>query len=185
MRLKWIFFAIIVFILAYPVDGIFGKNRYEVCIDYDTGSSGNNIYEITNQHFYFICSIGYVEGNVKISWIVEHYHGEDDYALRAPSVTILNKVNLDHFINGEPYGHSNPDLASLELELGENPSASPEYTETTLLGDYYFLVINLGYRETFDEEKITERSLIEKFISGYTIGEGEATCRIDLDYIDD
>ena len=151
------FSVILLVILIFPVDGPLGDNRYETCADLDSDNY-DSIPLSSYKNYYKICKIGYIEGKVSIGWQIE---GTDTDFI---SISILNNANVNKFIGGEAYGHSNTDLASLTFEMGQMSSGTrAEYTEVDLIGDNYYLVINLGYRNAYDSQEVTEKSRTELF----------------------
>ena len=155
------FSVILLVILIFPVDGPLGDNRYETCADLDSDNY-DSIPLSSYKNYYKICKIGYIEGKVSIGWQIE---GIDiDFI----SISILNNANVNNFIGGEAYGHSNTDLASLTFEMGQMSSGTrAKYTEVDLIGDNYYLVINLGYRNSYDSQEVTEKSRTELFSLWY------------------
>ena len=163
------FSVILLVILIFPVDGPLGDNRYETCADLDSSADFPSDYHLDSdnydsiplssyKNYYKICKIGYIEGQVSIGWQIEVI--DTDFI----SISILNNANVNKFIGGEAYGHSNTDLASLTFEMGEISSDThARYTEVELIGDNYYLVINLGYRSAYDSQEVTEKSRTELF----------------------
>tara|TARA_B100001094_G_scaffold125732_1_gene121825 strand:- start:690 stop:1265 length:576 start_codon:yes stop_codon:yes gene_type:complete len=157
-------FLIIIIIIVYPVNGFIGDYRYDTCQDYDT-SNVNYIDVLAFEGNYYVCKIGFVEGKVTIGWYIDGSGvGED---VNYTSVSILNNENLNNFISGNSYGFSNSDIASLNRVFTPNElrgTYEPNIVETELIGDNYYLVINLGYRNSFGnvEEEINQKPRFER-----------------------
>ena len=157
-------FLIIIIIIIYPVNGFIGDYRYDTCQDYDT-SNVNYIDVLAFEGNYYVCKIGFVEGKVTIGWYINGSGvGED---VNYTSVSILNNENLNNFISGNSYGFSNSDIASLNRVFTPNElrgTYEPNIIETELIGDNYYLVINLGYRNSFGnvEEEINQKPRLER-----------------------
>lgn len=157
-------FLIIIIIIVYPVNGFIGDYRYDTCQDYDT-SNVNYIDVLAFEGNYYVCKIGFVEGKVTIGWYIDGSGvGED---VNYTSVSILNNENLNNFISGNSYGFSNSDIASLNRVFTPNElrgTYEPNIIETELIGDNYYLVINLGYRNSFGnvEEEINQKPRLER-----------------------
>ena len=141
-----------------------------------------------NDRYYYACKIGYIDGEVNIGWKVTNSAG------LPMTILILNNDNMRKFVSGEPYGFSNADLASLYRSVDSNQISSiSDNTETSLVGDIYYLVINFGYRQTFNSESVNPNSRVDSLISWFQNGMEELDekddeidkmqCSIDLDYI--
>ena len=157
-------FLIIIIIIIYPVNGFIGDYRYDTCQDYDT-SNVNYVDVLALEGNYYVCKIGFVEGKVTIGWYIDGSSVGDD--VNYTSVSILNNENLNNFISGNSYGFSSSDIASLNRVFTPNElrgTYEPNIIETELIGDNYYLVINLGYRNSFGnvEEEINQKPRIER-----------------------
>jgi len=178
---------ITILILIIPVNGMFGNYRYESCTDSDVQggpsySTGLPIYLEKYEDYFFICEIGFIEGKIWIGWEVANAQGIE------MSISIMNMGNLRNFIEGDTYGYSNANLASLHKTYNSNELN--EYrvagTDATLIGDVYFLVINLGYRDSFESEEVEQRGLMENYDHWISRNsEPIIYCNIDIDYIED
>jgi len=193
---------LIVIILILPVDGIAGHHRYHTCVDYDliVDASGNHEndgnymnLDLYDGHFY-VCKIGYIEGEVTLGWEVKNSINANI------SIIVLNNDNLNNFVSGNSYGHSNMDLANLYLDWGpiaQFNQANSDFlenreTSTDLIGDNYYLVINFGYRTTFQEEEVNKNNIFNKLkyynaptkVPKEALYDGSAyvTMSIDVDY---
>ena len=167
------FLLIIMVLIMIPVDGFFGDYRYETCADKDVGFTNNedqnwDSFPISSyRDYYHICKIGYVEGYVSIGWGINVPQG------LTFSVSVLNNENVNKFINGEAYGHSNIDLAELALDMDTSPSDGSgstrilKSTDAELIGDNYYLVINLQYRNDYISDEVREKSRAERFSLWY------------------
>jgi len=185
---------LIVIILILPVYGIAGHHRYHTCVDYDSigdraGNSGNYMNLDLYEGYFYVCKIGYIEGEVTLGWEVKNSINANI------SIIVLNNDNLNNFISGNSYGHSNMDLAELYLDwstVGLFNKANYddiENKETTadLVGDNYYLVINFGYRTTFQEEEVNQNNIFDnlKYYNSPTNTESAyVTTIVDLDYPD-
>ena len=198
---------LIVIILILPIDGILGYHRHHTCDDYDStvrndgpGTSNDNYGNYMKldlyEGYFYVCKIGYIEGTVTLGWEVKNSINANI------SIIILNNDNLNNFISGNNYGHSNMDLADLYLDWGSIAmfnEVNDDYLEnrqttTDLVGDNYYLVINFGYRTTFQEEEVNQKSIFDnlKYYNSPTNVPDEAsydgsayvTATIDLDYPD-
>ena len=175
MNLPKSLILLFVVLLIIPFDGFFGDFRYETCEDYDASNSNHVVIEMYEE-YYFVCKIGYIEGKVSLGWKI---HNSYDINM---TISILNTENLNNFISGEPYGFSNVELAKLKIN-----------TDVDLIGDIYYLVINLGYRHTFGNEDVEQKSRLtahSDWFSNKIMWRVEPdkkyfTCSIDLDYIED
>ena len=157
-------FLIIIILIVYPVDGFMGDHRYDTCQDYDT-SNVNYVDVIQLEGNYYVCKIGFVEGKVTIGWYIDGSNVGD--GVNYTSVSILNNENLNNFISGNSYGFSNSEMASLNRVFAPNElrgTYEPNTIETELIGDNYYLVINLGYRYSFGnyEEEINQKPRLER-----------------------
>lgn len=197
---------LIVIILILPVNGILGHHRYHTCEDYDSivnsRSDSSDDYENYNygnymnldlyEGYFFVCKIGYIEGEVTLGWEVKNSINANI------SIIVLNNDNLNNFISGNSYGHSNMDLADLYLDWNSrasineaNPIENREIT-TNLGGDNYYLVINYGYRTTFQVEEVNQKNVFDNLKYARYLSPGEDTsddsaivrATIDLDYPD-
>jgi len=194
---------LIVIILILPVNGILGDHRYHTCVDYDLiiDAAGNNYDNDGNymnldlyEDYFYVCKIGYIEGEVTLGWEVKNSINANI------SIIVLNNDNLNNFISGNSYGHSNMDLAELYLDwepIAQFNQANSDFlenreTSTDLVGDNYYLVINFGYRTTFQEEEVNKNNIFDnlKHYNSPTDTPREAlngesayvTMSIDLDY---
>ena len=185
---------LIVIILILPVDGIAGNHRYNTCVDFDSlGDSAGNYMDLDLYDGYFyVCKIGYIEGEVTLGWDVKNSINANI------SIIVINNDNLNNFISGNSYGHSNMDLAELYLDWGpiaqfnraNSDFSENRYTTTDLVGDNYYLVINFGYRTTFHEEEVNQNNIFDnlKYYNSLTntrdlsFGSAYITASIDLDY---
>ena len=157
-------FLIIVIIIVFPVNGFIGDYRYDSCVDYDT-TNVKSIDVLPLEGYYYVCKIGYIEGRVIIGWYIDG-SGMGD-GVNSTSVSILNNENLNNFISGKSYGFSNSDLSSLNRVYTPNEFRGIEESnkiETDLIGDNYYLVINLGYRNSFEsiEEEINQKPRFDR-----------------------
>ena len=157
-------FLIIIIIIVYPVNGFFGDYRYDSCQDYDT-SNVNYVDVLALEGSYYVCKIGFVEGKVTIGWYIDGSRVGND--VNYTSVSILNNENLNNFISGDSYGFSNSKIASLNRVFTPNElrgTYESNVIETELIGDNYYLVINLGYRNSFGnvEDEINQKPRIER-----------------------
>ncbi len=197
---------LIVIILILPVNGILGHHRYQTCEDYDSivnsRSDSSDDYENYNygnymnldlyEGYFFVCKIGYIEGEVTLGWEVKNLLNANI------SIIVLNNDNLNNFISGNSYGHSNMDLADLYLDWNSrasineaNPIENREIT-TNLGGDNYYLVINYGYRTTFQVEEVNQKNVFDNLKYARYLSPDEDTsddsaivrATIDLDYPD-
>ena len=197
---------LIVITLIIPVDGIAGHHRYQTCKDYDSivnsGDTSRDDYGNYNygnymnldlyEGYFFVCKIGYIEGEVTLGWEVKNSINAN------VSIIVLNNDNLNNFISGNSYGHSNMDLADLYLDWNSrasineaNPIENREIT-TNLGGDNYYLVINYGYRTTFQVEEVNQRNIFDNLKYAIYLTPDEDTyddsslvrATIDLDYPD-
>ncbi len=197
---------LIVIILILPVNGILGHHRYHTCEDYDSivnsRSDSSDDYENYNygnymnldlyEGYFFVCKIGYIEGEVTLGWEVKNSINANI------SIIVLNNDNLNNFISGNSYGHSNMDLADLYLDWNSrssineaNPIENREIT-TNLGGDNYYLVINYGYRTTFQVEDVNQKNVFDNLKHARYLTPDEDTTddsalvrtTIDLDYPD-
>lgn len=197
---------LIVIILILPVNGILGHHRYQTCEDYDSivnsRSDSSDDYENYNygnymnldlyEGYFFVCKIGYIEGEVTLGWEVKNSINANI------SIIVLNNDNLNNFISGNSYGHSNMDLADLYLDWNSrasineaNPIENREIT-TNLGGDNYYLVINYGYRTTFQVEEVNQKNVFDNLKYARYLSPDEDTsddsaivrATIDLDYPD-
>ena len=137
-------FLIMFIIIVYPVNGFIGDYRYDTCQDYDT-SNVNYIDVLALKDNYYICKIGFVEGKVTIGWYIDG--SRVGYDLNYTSVSILNNENLNNFISGNSYGFSNSEIASLNRIFTPNElrgTYEMNVIQTELIGDNYYLVINLA-----------------------------------------
>ena len=135
--------VLIVIILILPVDGIAGNHRYNTCVDFDSlGDSAGNYMDLDLYDGYFyVCKIGYIEGEVTLGWDVKNSINANI------SIIVLNNDNLNNFISGNSYGHSNMDLAELYLDWGSiaqfnranSDFSENRHTTTDLVGDNYYL----------------------------------------------
>tara|TARA_B100001094_G_C18065405_1_gene737209 strand:+ start:312 stop:923 length:612 start_codon:yes stop_codon:yes gene_type:complete len=167
------FLLFLLVLIIIPVDGLFGDYRYETCTDKDDAFSNSgdetwNSFPISSyREYYHICKIGYVEGYVSIGWGINAPQG------LTFSVSVLNNENMNKFTNGQAYGHSNADLAELALDMDIVPSDGSgstrilKYTDAELIGDNYYLVINLQYRNDYVPDEVTEKSRTERFSLWY------------------
>jgi hypothetical protein len=139
--------------------------------------------------YFYVCKIGYIEGEVTLGWEVKNSINANI------SIIVLNNDNLNNFISGNSYGHSNMDLAELYLDwrtVGLFNKANYddiENKETTadLVGDNYYLVINYGYRTTFQEEEVKQNNIFDNlkyYNSPTNTGSAYVTTIVDLDYPD-
>ncbi|MEC7713100.1 MAG: hypothetical protein VYE32_03730, partial [Candidatus Thermoplasmatota archaeon] len=193
--------VLIAVILILPVEGIAGHHRYNTCVDFDSliDSAGN--YQENNgnymnldlyEGYFYVCKIGYIEGEVTLGWDVKNSINANI------SIIVLNNNNLNNFISGNSYGHSNMDLADLYLDWNSrasineaNPIENREIT-TNLGGDNYYLVINYGYRTTFQVEEVNQKNVFDNLKYARYLSPGEDTsddsaivrATIDLDYPD-
>tara|TARA_Y100001968_G_scaffold292752_1_gene298199 strand:- start:494 stop:1099 length:606 start_codon:yes stop_codon:yes gene_type:complete len=192
---------LIAIILILPVDGIAGHHRYNTCVDFDSliDSAGN--YQENNgnymnldlyEGYFYVCKIGYIEGEVTLGWDVKNSINANI------SIIVLNNNNLNNFISGNSYGHSNMDLAELYLDWGpiaqfnkaNSDSSESRHTTTELIGDNYYLVINFGYRTTFHKEEVNQNNIFDnlKYYNSLTnerdltFGSAYVTASIDIDY---
>ena len=157
-------FLIIIIIIVYPVNGFFGDYRYDSCQDYDT-SNVNYVDVLALEGNYYVCKIGFVEGKVTIGWYIDGSRVGND--VNYTSVSILNNENLNNFISGNSYGFSNSKIASLNRAFTPNElrgTYESNVIETELIGDNYYLVINLGYRNSFGnvENEIKQKPRLER-----------------------
>ena len=157
-------FLIIIIIIVYPVNGFFGDYRYDSCQDYDT-SNVNYVDILALEGNYYVCKIGFVEGKVTIGWYIDGSRVGND--VNYTSVSILNNENLNNFISGNSYGFSNSKIASLNRAFTPNElrgTYESNVIETELIGDNYYLVINLGYRNSFGnvEDEINQKPRLER-----------------------
>ena len=157
-------FLIIIIIIVYPVNGFFGDYRYDSCQDYDT-SNVNYVDVLALEGNYYVCKIGFVEGKVTIGWYIDGSRVGND--VNYTSVSILNNENLNNFISGNSYGFSNSKIASLNRAFTPNElrgTYESNVIETELIGDNYYLVINLGYRNSFGnvEDEINQKPRLER-----------------------
>ena len=157
-------FLIIIIIIVYPVNGFFGDYRYDSCQDYDT-SNVNYVDVLALEGNYYVCKIGFVEGKVTIGWYIDGSRVGND--VNYTSVSILNNENLNNFISGNSYGFSNSKIASLNRAFTPNElrgTYESSVIETELIGDNYYLVINLGYRNSFGnvEDEINQKPRLER-----------------------
>ena len=157
-------FLIIIFIIVYPVNGFIGDYRYDSCQDYDT-SNVNYVDVLALEGNYYVCKIGFVEGKVTIGWYIDGSRVGND--VNYTSVSILNNENLNNFISGNSYGFSNSKIASLNRAFTPNElrgTYESNVIETELIGDNYYLVINLGYRNSFGnvEDEINQKPRLER-----------------------
>ena len=184
MNLPKSLILLFVVLLIIPFDGFFGDFRYETCEDYDASNSNHVVIEMYEE-YYFVCKIGYIEGKVSLGWKIHN-----PYEINM-TVSILNTENLHNFISGEPYGFSNSELAKLHVNWEDrNEDSLKINTDVNLIGDIYYLVINLGYRTTFGNEDVEQKSRLTAHSDWFsnTILEADKkyiTCSIDLDYIED
>ena len=194
---------LIVIILILPVDGILGYHRHHTCDDYDSavrndgsGTSNDNYGNYMKldlyEGYFYVCKIGYIEGEVTLGWDVKNSINANI------SIIVLNNNNLNNFISGNSYGHSNMDLAELYLDWGpiaqfnraNSDFSENRHTTTDLVGDNYYLVINFGYRTTFHEEKVNQNNIFDnlKYYNSLTnerdltFGSAYVTASIDIDY---
>ena len=182
--------TVIIVILLLPSNMFFGDFRYDTCKDHDLNTSGNYVDVESYEGFYYVCRIGYIEGYVGIGW--EAFGVVPDNT--AVSISILNSNNLNRFISGESYGHSNTDLAKLQRDsIGSALRANSVISEnsyTNLIGDNYYLVINLGYRTSFEKEDVEKKTISEEYVTlsrqiSMTDFDPKIECKIDLDYLDE
>jgi len=157
-------FLIIIIIIVYPVNGFIGDYRYDSCQDYDT-SNVNYVDVLALEGNYYVCKIGFVEGKVTIGWYIDGSRVGND--VNYTSVSILNNENLNNFISGNSYGFSNSKIASLNRAFTPNElrgTYESSVIETELIGDNYYLVINLGYRNSFGnvEDEINQKPRLER-----------------------
>ena len=157
-------FLIIIILIVYPVNGFMGDHRYDTCQDYDT-SNVNYVDVLALEGNYYVCKIGFVEGKVTIGWYIDGSNVGD--GVNYTSVSILNNENLNNFISGNSYGFSNSEIASLNRVFAPNElrgTYEPNTIETELIGDNYYLVINLGYRNSFGnyDEDINQKPRLER-----------------------
>ena len=157
-------FLIIIIIIVYPVNGFIGDYRYDSCQDYDT-SNVNYVDVLALEGNYYVCKIGFVEGKVTIGWYIDGSRVGND--VNYTSVSILNNENLNNFISGNSYGFSNSKIASLNRAFTPNElrgTYESNVIETELIGDNYYLVINLGYRNSFGnvEDEINQKPRLER-----------------------
>ena len=157
-------FLIIIIIIVYPVNGFFGDYRYDSCQDYDT-SNVNYVDVLALEGNYYVCKIGFVEGKVTIGWYIDGSRVGND--VNYTSVSILNNENLNNFISGNSYGFSNSKIASLNRVFTPSElrgTYESNVIETELIGDNYYLVINLGYRNSFGnvEDEINQKPRLER-----------------------
>lgn len=176
-------FIVIIVLLALPVNGFMGEYRYETCDDVDLGFRTNVTIESQN---YYICKIGYIDGNVSLGWEVSYYNKGHSVPT---SIHILNNDNMKKFVEGEAYGFSNAELSSLYSTVETSASRS---VDVTLVGDIYYLVMNTGYRQSFDEENVEPKGRLNSFldvIEDLTNFRDQdkpvINCAVDLDYIDE
>ena len=176
-------------ILGIPMNGFLGDYRFETCFDDDAG--GMNSFRISldvNDRYYYACKIGYIDGEVNIGWKVTNTAG------LPMTILILNNDNMKKFVSGDPYGFSNTALASLYGSVEDDVISSiSQNAETNLVGDIYYLVINFGYRQTFDGESVNPDNRVDSFVDWVKNGMKELNekdseidkmqCSIDLDYI--
>ncbi len=176
-------------ILGIPMNGFLGDYRFETCFDDDAG--GMNSFRISldvNDRYYYACKIGYIDGEVNIGWKVTNTAG------LPMNILILNNDNMKKFVSGDPYGFSNTALASLYGSVEDDVVSSiSQNAETNLVGDIYYLVINFGYRQTFDGESVNPDNRVDSLIGWAKNGMEELNekdseidkmqCSIDLDYI--
>lgn len=182
-------FLIIIILIVYPVNGFMGDHRYDTCQDYDT-SNVNYVDVLALEGHYYVCKIGFVEGKVTIGWYIDGSNVGDD--VNYTSVSILNNENLNKFISGNSYGFSNSEIASLNRVFAPNElrgTYEPNTIETELIGDNYYLVINLGYRNSFGnyDEEINQKPRLERLDSSlgslyFPYFEQRIECSIILDY---
>ena len=184
MNLPKFIILLAVVLLIIPIDGFFGDFRYETCEDYDASNSNHVVIEMYEE-YYFVCKIGYIEGKVSLGWKAHNPYGVN------MTISILNTENLNNFISGNAYGFSNADLAKLHVNWeGLNTESLKINTDVNLIGDIYYLVINLGYRNTFGNEDVEQKSRLAAHSDWFSNKILEAdkkyiTCSIDLDYIED
>ena len=157
-------FLIIIILIVYPVNGFMGDHRYDTCQDYDT-SNVNYVDVLALEGNYYVCKIGFVEGKVTIGWYIDGSRTGND--VNYTSVSILNNENLNNFISGNSYGFSNSKIASLNRVFTTNElrgTYESNVIETELIGDNYYLVINLGYRNSFGnvEDEINLKPRLER-----------------------
>ena len=157
-------FLIIIILIVYPVNGFMGDHRYDTCQDYDT-SNVNYVDVLALDGSYYVCKIGFVEGKVTIGWYIDGSRVGND--VNYTFVSILNNENLNNFITGDSYGFSNSEIASLNRVFAPNElrgTYEPNTIETELIGDNYYLVINLGHRNSFGnvEDEINQKPRIER-----------------------
>ena len=182
-------FLIIIILIVYPVNGFMGDHRYDTCQDYDT-SNVNYVDVLALEGNYYVCKIGFVEGKVTIGWYIDGSNVGDD--VNYTSVSILNNENLNNFISGNSYGFSNSEIASLNRVFAPNElrgTYEPNTIETEVIGDNYYLVINLGYRNSFGnyDEEINQKPRLERLDSFlgslyFPYFEQRIECSIILDY---
>lgn len=174
-------------LLILPVDGFLGNHRYETCKD-DDKEQWNEILWVAHKDHYYICKIGYVNGNVNLGWTLDlHY---DSYEKIAEvensilSVTLLNTANVNAFIKGESYGISNARLASEVFTFSEPESSLNTYRveDVDLAGDNYYLVINLGHRNTFEREDVAAKPAYYDIFKGWRGDNTYISSTVDVDY---
>ena len=177
----------ILILLLLPVDGFLGNHRYETCKD-DDREQWNEILWVAHKDHYYICKIGYINGNVNLGWSLDlHY---DSYEKIAEvensilSVTLLNTANVNAFIKGESYGISNAKLASEVFTFRELESSLNTYSveDVDLSGDNYFLVINLGHRNTFEREDVDAKPAHYDIFKGWRGDNTYISSTVDVDY---
>jgi len=186
--------VLIIIILILPVDGIAGHHRYHTCVDYDSiefdqaGNNGNYMNLDLYEGYFYVCKIGYIEGEVTLGWEVKNSINANI------SIIVLNNDNLNNFISGNSYGHSNMDLAELYLDWStiglfnqaNNDDTENKETTADLVGDNYYLVINLGYRTTFHKEEVNQKNIFDNlnYYNSQKKYDGSAyvTTIVDIDY---
>ena len=176
-------------LLAIPINGFLGDYRSETCSDIDAG--GMNSFRISldvNDRYFYACKIGYIDGEVNIGWEVTNYAG------LPMTILILNNDNMKKFVSGEPYGFSNAALASIYRNVGDDAISSiSDNTEANLVGDTYYLIINFGYRQTFDSESVNPDNRVVSLATWFKNGVQDLNekyneidrmqCSIDVDYV--
>ena len=177
----------ILILLLLPVDGFLGNHRYETCKD-DDREQWNEILWVAHKDHYYVCKIGYVNGNVNLGWTLDlHYDSHTNIAdveSSILSVTILNTANLNAFIKGESYGVSNARLASEVFTFREPGSSFNTYSveDVDLAGDNYYLVINFGHRNTFEREDVDAKPAHYDIFKGWRGDNTYISSTVDVDY---
>jgi len=138
--------------LDYCVEGddLYDSEPYyfEQKNDFDIQESRGS-FEITNRAF-FACELGHIDGPIRLAWYLmtpdEDELNQNGGVRPYASVMILNHENYRLFVNGEKYGYSNTDLASINQNGDVLNVVNAKYdTATYVHSDSYFFIVSLQY----------------------------------------